>query len=141
MRKSNEELLQELSDGCISLDAFFATNAAELVNEEIPAFWKTLIEKSGMSKTAIINCADFNYGYFFDIINGRKIPSRDKLLRIIVAMQCTVDDCQSALRISGKSALYPRVRRDSIIIYALTNRLPVSKLHELLIRFGERPLR
>ncbi len=140
MGKSNEELVQELSAGCISLDAFFTTNATELVNEEIPVFWKTLVKKSGMSKTDIINRADFNYGYFFDIINGRKMPSRDKLIRITVAMQCTVDECQSALRISGKSALYPRVRRDSIIIYALAHCLSVSHLNELLLRFGEPPL-
>ena len=43
------------------------------------------------------------------------------------------DDCQKTLRICGLSELYPRFRRDSIIIYAVAHGLTVYELNELLI--------
>lgn len=100
-------------------------------------FWEAAIERSGMSKCNIINKADFNYCYFYDIVNGRKIASRDKVIRLILSMRLTTDDCQEALRISGRSALYPKVQRDALLIYGIENRYTVDETNQLLSAHGE----
>lgn len=104
-------------------------------------FWEAAIERSGMSKCNIINKADFNYCYFYDIVNGRKIASRDKVIRLILSMHLTTDDCQEALRISGRSALYPKVQRDALLIYGIENRYTVDETNQLLSAHGEDTLR
>ena len=104
-------------------------------------FWETAIEKSGYSKSNIINKSDFSYCYFYDVINGRKIPGRDKIIRLILTMHLSVDECQEALRISGRSALYPRIRRDAIILFAISNGYSIYQLSELLADAGEEPLK
>ena len=100
-----------------------------------------MCEKSGKSKSNIINKSDFNYSFFYDIINGRKIPARDKIIRLVLTMNLTLDECQQALRLSDKALLYPRVRRDSIIIFAINNCLTIAQCNEQLIKFNEEVLK
>lgn len=141
MRKSTGDLFQELQHTPCALGSYLENNPDSFVENDIKAFWEDLIQKSGRSKSNIINKADFSYCYFYDVINGRKMPSRDKVVRLILSMQLSTDDCQRALKISGKSCLYPRVKRDSIMIYAIENHLSVFQLAELLAKYGEEELK
>ncbi len=141
MRKSTEDLLQELQNKNCNLDEYLNGNCESFVYDRIKDFWEAAVEKSGYSKSNIINKSDFSYCYFYDVINGRKIPGRDKIIRLILTMHLDVDECQEALRISGRSALYPRIKRDSIILFAISNNYSIYQLTELLQNAGEEPLK
>lgn len=141
MRKSTEDLLEELQNENCKIDEYLKGNGESFVYDKIKDFWETAIEKSGYSKSNIINKSDFSYCYFYDVINGRKIPGRDKIIRLILTMKLSVDECQEALRISGRSALYPRIRRDAIILFAISNGYSIYQLSELLADAGEEPLK
>lgn len=141
MRKSTEDLLEELQNENCKIDDYLKGNGESFVYDKIKDFWETAIEKSGYSKSNIINKSDFSYCYFYDVINGRKIPGRDKIIRLILTMHLSVDECQEALRISGRSALYPRIRRDAIILFAISNGYSIYQLSELLADAGEEPLK
>lgn len=141
MRKSTEDLLEELQNENCKIDEYLKGNGESFVYDKIKDFWETAIEKSGYSKSNIINKSDFSYCYFYDVINGRKIPGRDKTIRLILTMHLSVDECQEALRISGRSALYPRIRRDAIILFAISNGYSIYQLSELLADAGEEPLK
>lgn len=141
MRKSTEDLLDELQNENCKIDEYLKGNGESFVYDKIKDFWETAIEKSGYSKSNIINKSDFSYCYFYDVINGRKIPGRDKIIRLILTMHLSVDECQEALRISGRSALYPRIRRDAIILFAISNGYSIYQLSELLADAGEEPLK
>lgn len=141
MRKSTEDLLEELQNENCKIDEYLKGNGESFVYDKIKDFWEAAIEKSGYSKSNIINKSDFSYCYFYDVINGRKIPGRDKIIRLILTMKLSVDECQEALRISGRSALYPRIKRDSIILFAISNGLSIYQLSELLADAGEEPLK
>lgn len=141
MRKSTEDLLEELQNENCKIDEYLKGNGESFVYDKIKDFWETAIEKSGYSKSNIINKSDFSYCYFYDVINGRKIPGRDKIIRLILMMKLSVDECQEALRISGRSALYPRIRRDAIILFAISNGYSIYQLSELLADAGEEPLK
>lgn len=141
MRKSTEYLLEELQNENCKIDEYLKGNGESFVYDKIKDFWETAIEKSGYSKSNIINKSDFSYCYFYDVINGRKIPGRDKIIRLILTMHLSVDECQEALRISGRSALYPRIRRDAIILFAISNGYSIYQLSELLADAGEEPLK
>lgn len=141
MRKSTEDLLEELQNENCKIDEYLKGNGESFVYDKIKDFWETAIEKSGYSKSNIINKSDFSYCYFYDVINGRKIPGRDKIIRLILTIHLSVDECQEALRISGRSALYPRIRRDAIILFAISNGYSIYQLSELLADAGEEPLK
>lgn len=140
MRKDTNDLFNELGQNC-QIESYLNDNTSSFVHHSISEFWEDACEKSGMSKSNIINKSDFSYCYFYDVINGRKIPGKDKIIRLILTMKLCLDDAQQALRISGKSALYPRVKRDSVIIYAINNGCTVYQCNELLTKCGEETLK
>lgn len=141
MRKSTDNLLIQLQQSNCNIESYLKNNPESFVYHSINEFWESAIRRSKMSKSNIINKADFSYCYFYDVINGRKIPSKDKIVRLIITMGLGVDDCQEALRVSGRSSLYPRVRRDSIIIFAINNSLDIYETSELLLKCGEETLK
>lgn len=141
MAKRTNDLMEELSGQDTDLDRYFEENPTSFINVDIKEFWKKAVDTSSKTKSDIINKADMSYCYFYDVINGRKIPSKDKIIRIALAMNLSLDDCQEALRISGKSALYPRIKRDSILIYAINKRYSIYQTNDLLLEHGEEMLK
>lgn len=141
MAKRTNDLMEELSGQDTDLDRYFEENPTSFINVDIKEFWKKAVDTSSKTKSDIINKADMSYCYFYDVINGRKIPSKDKIIRIALAMNLSLDDCQEALRISGKSALYPRIKRDSILIYAINKGYSIYQTNDLLAEHGEEILK
>lgn len=138
--KNTDDLLKELNNKS-EIDNYLQSNTASFINYTISDFWNNACEKSGMSKSNIINKSEFNYSFFYDVINGRKIPTRDKIIRLTLTMKLDLDDCQQALRLSDKALLYPRIKKDSIIIYAINNSLTISECNNLLKKFNEETLK
>lgn len=141
MRKSTSNLFGELQDENCDIDNYLSANPDSFVFDNINEFWENAIDRSGLSKSNIINKADFSYCYFYDVINGRKIPGKDKIIRLILTMHLGIDDCQEALRLSGRSGLYPRIKRDSIILFAINKGMTVYEASELLVKHGEEALK
>ena len=142
MQKSTTQLLRELKSSGCSLPKYLDDNeSAFVINDNARRFWQKLVLSSEHSKSNIINKADISHCYFYEVINGRKLPSKDKVIRLVLAMGLDLNTCQQALKISGKSALYPKIRRDSIIIYAIQKKLSVSQCNELLASYGEGDLK
>lgn len=139
--KNTSELMNELTKEEVSIDEYLENNSDIISNADIKRHWHSLIEKSQLSSFDIINRSEFAYAYYYEVIGGKKIPSRDKVIRLILAMHLSLEDCQKTLRICGLSELYPRFRRDSIIIYAVTHGLTVYELNELLILQKENELK
>lgn len=139
--KNTSELMKELMKAEISIDEYLEKNPDIISNADIKRHWHSLIEKSQLSSFDIINRSEFAYAYYYEVVGGKKIPSRDKVIRLILAMHLSLEDCQKTLRICGLSELYPRFRRDSIIIYAVTHGLTVYELNELLILQKENELK
>lgn len=139
--KNTSELMNELIKEEISIDEYLEKNPDIIRNTDIKNHWHSLIEKSNLSSFDIINRSEFAYAYYYEVIGGKKIPSRDKVIRLILAMHLGIKDCQKTLKICGLSELYPKFRRDSIIIYAVTHNLTVYELNELLILQKENELR
>lgn len=141
MAKTTTELLRELKRQSCSLPDYLSNHKETFMIEDIKSFWEEIIAKKNYSKSNIINKSDFSYCYFYDVINGRKMPTKDKVVRLALAMKMSVDECQQALKLSGRSALYPKVRRDSVLIYSIEKHLTIAQCDDLLAQHGEDELK
>lgn len=137
MPKSTTDLLNELQDNSCSLSEYIQSHSDTFIDEDIQNFWEELIFQSGYSKSNIINKSDFSYCYFYDVIQGKKAPTKDKVVRLILAMKLSLEQCQAALKISGRAALYPKNKRDSILIYAIDRGLTITQCNALLSKYKE----
>ncbi|MBR1530584.1 MAG: hypothetical protein IJ643_00840 [Eubacterium sp.] len=141
IRKKTDELLDELKQKNIDIQEYINNNEDSFIEINLKTMWEEYYKKSNKSKSDIINNADISYIYFYEIMQGKKVPTKDKIVRLMLAMELSLDDCQTALKYCNHSQLYPRIKRDSLIIYAIENKLTLYDLFELLSVNGEEELR
>lgn len=100
----------------------------------------SLMEARGLDagKLGVISLLSRSFAY--QICSGERQPSRDIILRIAVAMKVSVEEAQQMLRLAQRGALYPRDRRDAVIIYALSKKLGLYDTDELLIEMEQQTL-
>ena len=140
-RRKTDELLEELKFKNTDIQEYIENNPDSFIEINLKEFWNDIINNSKMTKSDIINKSDFSYVYFYDVIAGKKIPTSDKIIRLVLAMHLSLEQCQTALRYCGKSQLYPRIKRDSLLIFAITHGYTVFQTQELLIKSGENELK
>ena len=139
--KRTEDLLEQLKLKNINYDEFLENNKDSFVEKDLSSFWAQALSMCNMKNVDIINKADMGYTFFYDIISGRKIPSRDTIARMFIAMKLDLDSCQAALKLYNWAGLYSKDKRDSIIIYALTHGLTLSQTEALLSQHTEKGLK
>ena len=95
-----------------------------------------LFREKNIKKMEILERAGIEHSYAHEIIRGSKKPSRDKVALMSFGMRLTVQETQLLLRHSGFNPLTPKVRRDAVILFALTHGLTVIATNELLEENG-----
>lgn len=101
---------------------------------------QTLLEQAGLSASEWMAAADVSKSYGYQILRGERVPGRDILLRTALSLQLTLEETQRLLAIGGCGALYPKVRRDAAVIFALNQRMSLLEAEELLSSLPERSL-
>lgn len=88
----------------------------------------------------LIRNSQIQRNYAYQILSGSKKPGRDKVLALCLAAKMNYEDTQRALALADCGKLYPRKKRDSVIIFALHKELTVQQTNELLYEEDENPL-
>lgn len=133
MIKQTDELLKELGNTS-DINQYLSTNRDELIEQNVAKYLNELLEKKeNLTKSKIIKSTSLSESYIYDIFRGEKSnPSRNKLLQIAFAMSLDLETTQKLLKIAKVGALYPRIKRDSIIIFALNKNLDFFECENLL---------
>ena len=103
-------------------------------------YLQELIGRSGLKNSDIIDKSNIERSYFYQILNGRKNPGRDKIISIALALGIDLDVTQRLLKLAGEGALYSKHPRDSILIYSINNRISPIDTNILLSDKGEKTL-
>lgn len=91
-----------------------------------------LIKLKQIKKSQLIQNADLHRTYAYQILSGKKKPSRDKVIRLIFGLNPTIEEAQLLLKIAEYNPLYPKNKRDTFVIYAICNHLSLIELNSLL---------
>lgn len=137
--KSTGELMDELMRSN-DLDKYFKENANCLVAGNLSVYLSTILENKGLVKSAVVKDTELSEVYGYQIFSGTRKPSRDALVCVCVAMGLNIEQTQAVLKIGGFAQLYPKSKRDSIIIVGIKNNLTVAKINEQLFDNGEETL-
>ena len=109
-------------------------------NDSGQAYIKELIDRSGISKATLARCSGMSEIYVHQILSGRRSPSRGRLICLCYGLGATLDETQELLKLYGLAQLYPRNRRDAILIYGLTHNVSVQDINDRLFAEDEETL-
>lgn len=137
MNKTTDELMNLLMSK-EDLPQYIEENSNEFLQSSLRQYLNQLQTEHGLKKGDIIADALVERSYGYQIFSGRKeMPSRDVLISFALAMKLSLDETQSLLRIAHMAMLYPRVKRDSIILHSIAKHESVIQCNTVLESFGE----
>lgn len=129
--KSTDELMNEIKQ-TNEIKKFIEKNEAEFADKPLHEMLNDIITEKKLKKSEVIKGSGLNRVYAYQILAGKKTPSRDKLISFCFGLQLDVDETNSLLKSVGMPVLYTRNKRDSIIIYAIDSRKSVLLANDVL---------
>lgn len=138
-QKDTEELENELAESK-NFEDFFNANEENFQDFTLAQYLSYLLVEKNLLKNEIVKKSELG-DYAYHIFAGRKkSPAREKILSLALAMELSVKEAQYLLYYAGLEKLYIRNEWDSIIMFALENKLSVRSANELLNSFSLTPL-
>ncbi len=136
-QKSTDELLNILN--CINSISDLETFTNTVANNHTVTFSQyinDLLLSYGLSAAQLIEDAQIQRNYGYQILNGTKNPGRNKVLSLCLALSLSLSETQRALTLAHENILYPKNKRDSVIIFCLNKHMSVLDTNELLYGMG-----
>jgi len=131
MEKSTQELMQMLSAE-ENIEEYLDKNSGEFLEVPLHEYLSELLQTKSVKKNDVIRRSGLNQIYAYQIFAGTKHPNRDKLLALAFGFPLPVVETQRLLRMGMVRELYPRDRRDSVIVFALRQKLTIQQTDDLL---------
>lgn len=138
-QKSTNDLNQELM-AQPNLDKYITENETHFTDVDISAFLLELYERCRLSKAELARQAGMSEVYLHQIFSGRRKPSRDRLPCLCAGLEAGLEDIQRLLKQAGYAPLYPKLKRDAIIIHGILSHTPLNEMNDKLFSENERTL-
>lgn len=131
IKKPTDELLETLNASS-NIDRYLKNEADSLIDSPLFTYLNQLADEKNIKKSQAIKNAELNEIYGYQIFSGKRFPSRNKLIALAFGMGLSLEETQQLLKYGGFAALYPKNKRDSIIIWCISNTLSLYKTNEEL---------
>lgn len=136
-KKSTDELMTILKTK-EHYQEFLAECSNEIIHN-ISTYLNTLMTTSTVS--TLSKQSGLSESYLYKLLEGKRCnPSRDTLLQICFGLELDLDKSNYLLRAGNFNILYPRIKRDSIIIFCLNKKYNLIKCDQMLLDSGEKTL-
>ena len=137
--KDTNNLQQELMTAP-DLDRFLSENQDNFLSGNILELLNALFQKRNISKAALAKQSGMSEVYLHQVFSGRRNHSRSRLIFLCFGLSATLDETQELLKQGGFAQLFPKNRRDAIIIYGLVNGASLFEVNDKLFSEGEETL-
>lgn len=128
---STLELEHEIKD-TTNIDSYFEKHGSHMLSHSLPEHLKMLLEQKGINKADVIRDSLLDRTYVYQIFDGRRTPSRNKLIAIAFGMHLSAEETQTMLKLSGYRSLYAKDARDAILLFSLIQQMNIEDTNELL---------
>lgn len=96
------------------------------------AVFQSLLKQHKLSKSKVVHDSTLDRTYAYQILNGSRSPSRDKILALSISAGFSVKEVRRLLECAKAGILYSRSARDAVILYGIENHLGVMRINEML---------
>ncbi len=134
--KSTKELMDELMKAH-NISDYLKANSEHMISSELPTYLSNILKKKGLVKSSVIKKSELSEVMGYQIFSGVRKPSRDSLISVCVAMELDIEQVQELLKVAQFAPLYPKSKRDCIIVNGIANQKAVAEINESLYDNGE----
>ena len=135
--KSTDELVAEIKQSA-EIKNFLTENDKYIKNMTLTQYFDILLKEKGLARKDAINNSQLNYTYGYQILNGTRKATKDKLIQLCFGLKATPEEANRILVLADAGGLYGKNRRDCVIIFALEKGMPLTEANELLYELNER---
>lgn len=109
--------------------------------EEIPdvtfsEYLEKILETKHMTRGQLLSKTNIQRNYGYQIFDGSRIPNKDKVIQISLALGLDLHLTNNLLSLSNNGTLYAKVKRDALLIYCIENHKSVYETDELLMEYN-----
>lgn len=133
-----EDLLERLLSARTPEDYLVQSDAT--IDRSLTDYLGQLLQEKGMKRADVVRASGINGTVVYDIFKGKSRPGRDHAIMLAVGLECNLRETQRLLRLAGVSELWPKVRRDAIIIWCIDHGRSRSSIDDELWSRGEATL-
>jgi hypothetical protein len=93
-----------------------------------------LLHSKGLKRQDVISRAELDGNYVNQLFSGIKTkPGREHTLSLAFGFGLDKEETDRLLKVAGAGALYPKNKRDAVLIHSLENGKSVKETNEVLI--------
>lgn len=140
IRKRDTANLMQLLGENRDLPQLLEKCADDLNCPTIVEFLTKCQQKCGLSIAQIADASLLSQSFVYQIFSGIRKPGRNVLICIARIMNLDIDCTQRLLRLAQKGELYPRIKRDAVIIFGIQHGYTLLEIDEMLQEIDETPL-
>ena len=135
INKDTETLEKELREAS-SFETFAEEMGEKFLAEEVGRDLANLIKTRRIKKTKLFLDANIHENYGYQLLSGKRYPSRDVLLSIFLSLGLSYEEVNEFLKNHGYPPLYIRRKFDAAVIFSLMHGWSVMQCNELLQENG-----
>mgnify|MGYP002510272295 CR=1 FL=1 len=133
--KTTDELWHEIK-AATNIEDYLTANQDNLLTCTLSQHLALLLSQRGLSRAEVVRGSLLDRAYVYQIFSGEKKPSRDKLIALAFGLRLTSAETQRLLKLSCNRELYPRDKRDALILFALQQGQTILEANESLFSHG-----
>ncbi len=119
-----------------SLEHLLTENESSFSLPDFCDYITTLCRNRNEPPERVINRTNIEKSYGHQLFSGRRSPSRDTVLQLAFGFEMGYEEAQNLLKAARKSLLYPKVKRDMVLIYCLHHHYTLVDCQLTLQKYG-----
>lgn len=122
------------------IDSYIKNNQTSFAERSVTELLASFYQRQGLSKAELARRSCMSEVYLHQVFAGRRNPSRDKLLCLCIGMELSFDETQELLKEAAYAQLYPRIKREAVIIHGIVHHTPLEEINDRLFAEDEAAL-
>jgi hypothetical protein len=123
-----------------NLEIFIESHESEMHILPFHTYLSCVCEEKGEIPEHVIKRSSIDRTYGHQLFNGTRKPSRDKVIQLAIGLELNFEQTQKLLQVGQKSILYPKIKRDAVIIHCIRNKKEINETQAVLKTLGLTPL-
>lgn len=104
---------------------------------ELSDLIEELMDNAKISRAELIRKLDIDINYGYQLLNGTRVPTRERLIKIGLLLGTDIEQLQKLLKAASKKSLYVRDITDAKVFYAVKRKMSYEKA--VLFIWGHEP--